>query len=51
MVKRVGKASAAEIPSSCVYCGVGCRIRYVVEGGKIRKALPDPGDAVSEGSP
>jgi len=40
-----------EITSSCVYCGVGCRLRYVVEGSKIVKALPDREDPVSEGSP
>lgn len=40
-----------EIQSSCIYCGVGCRLRYIVEEGKIHRVLPDYSDPVSEGAP
>ncbi|MGQ9514837.1 MAG: hypothetical protein ACUVTL_07300 [Thermoproteota archaeon] len=33
-----------EILSSCIYCGVVCRIRYIVEDGRMKKALPDRED-------
>ena len=40
-----------EVLSSCVYCGVGCRLTYVVEGGRVVKMLPDKTDPVSKGQP
>lgn len=40
-----------EVLSSCIYCGIGCRLKYVLEGGRISKTLPDQNDDVSEGSP
>jgi len=40
-----------KIPSSCVYCGVGCRLTYVVEGGRVVKVMPDKSDPVSKGQP
>jgi predicted molibdopterin-dependent oxidoreductase YjgC len=40
-----------EILSSCVYCGVGCRLTYVVEEGRVIKILPDRTDPVSKGQP
>jgi len=39
------------IPSTCIFCGAGCRLKYVVEDGKIVRVLPDPTDPVSEGRP
>lgn len=40
-----------EIKSVCMFCGVGCRLRYVVKGSKIIKVLPDPEDPASRGKP
>jgi len=40
-----------EVLSSCVYCGVGCRLTYVVEEGRVIKILPDRTDPVSKGQP
>ena len=40
-----------EVLSSCVYCGVGCRLKYIVEKGKVVKVLPDKSDPVSKGMP
>lgn len=40
-----------EVLSSCIYCGIGCRLKYVLEGERICKTLPDQSDDVSEGSP
>jgi len=40
-----------EILSSCVYCGIGCRLKYQIVDGKITRVIPDPTDPVSEGSP
>jgi len=34
-----------------MFCGAGCRLKYVVENGKIVKILPDPDDPASEGRP
>ncbi|MDN5366682.1 MAG: formate dehydrogenase, partial [Candidatus Diapherotrites archaeon] len=39
------------VRSPCIFCGAGCRLRYVVEDGKIVQVLPDPEDPVSEGKP
>jgi len=39
------------ISSICSYCGCGCRLRFVVENGKLIKTLPDNSDTVSEGKP
>ncbi len=41
-----------EIKSTCIFCGIGCRLRYFTENGKIVKVLPDPEDIdVSMGAP
>jgi len=40
-----------KVLSSCVYCGVGCRLTYVVEEGRVVKILPDKTDPVSKGQP
>ena len=37
--------------STCIYCGVGCRLKYVVDNKKILKVLPDDSDPVSRGKP
>lgn len=37
--------------STCLYCGVGCRLKYTVEGGKIKKIEGDSTDPISEGKP
>ena len=39
------------VKSTCIFCGAGCRLKYVVEDGKIVNVLPDPEDPVSEGKP
>lgn len=40
-----------EVISTCIYCGVGCKLRYIVENNKIVKILPHPNDKISEGRP
>jgi len=40
-----------EIKSICIYCGCGCRLKFLVEGKKIKKVLPDEEDLVSKGKP
>ena len=40
-----------EIESSCIFCGCGCRLRYVVENDKILRVLPSKDDPVSRGKP
>jgi len=40
-----------EIISSCIYCANGCKLKYIVENGKITKVLPVSNDEVSEGKP
>ncbi|MFH7865303.1 MAG: molybdopterin-dependent oxidoreductase, partial [Candidatus Aenigmatarchaeota archaeon] len=40
-----------EINSICIYCGVGCRLKYFVEKNKIIKVSPDNNDIVSKGKP
>ncbi len=37
--------------STCIYCGCGCLLNYVVEGNKIVNVLPVVEDEVSEGKP
>jgi predicted molibdopterin-dependent oxidoreductase YjgC len=37
------------IPSTCAYCGCGCRLLFQVEDGKILKVIPDKTDDASEG--
>ena len=39
------------VKSTCIFCGAGCRLRYVVDDNKIVNILPDPDDPVSEGKP
>ncbi len=39
------------VRSTCIFCGAGCRLKYVVEDGKIVQILPDPEDPASEGKP
>ena len=39
------------VRSTCIFCGAGCRLKYVVEDGKIIQMLPDSEDPVSEGKP
>jgi len=39
------------VRSTCIFCGAGCRLKYVVEDGKIVNILPDPEDPASEGKP
>lgn len=39
-----------EVLSSCIYCGVGCRLKYQVENG-VLKTAGDPSDPVSGGKP
>ena len=34
-----------------MFCGVGCRLRYLVDNGKIVRVLPDPEDPASWGKP
>ncbi|MEM5853234.1 MAG: molybdopterin-dependent oxidoreductase [Candidatus Aenigmatarchaeota archaeon] len=36
--------------SICIYCGLGCRLEFLVDK-KIVKVLPDPEDPVSKGKP
>ncbi|MBO3833462.1 MAG: molybdopterin-dependent oxidoreductase [Candidatus Brockarchaeota archaeon] len=40
-----------KISSTCIYCGVGCRLNYVVENNAVVKVEPVKGDVVSEGYP
>ncbi|MCX8183820.1 MAG: molybdopterin-dependent oxidoreductase [Crenarchaeota archaeon] len=40
-----------KISSTCIYCGVGCRLNYVVENNVVVKVEPVKEDAVSEGYP
>jgi len=40
-----------EIVSSCIYCAIGCKLRYVVDKDKIIRVLPVKEDNVSEGRP
>jgi formate dehydrogenase major subunit len=40
-----------EIVSSCIYCAIGCKLKYVVQNGKIIRVLPVKEDSVSEGRP
>ncbi len=40
-----------EIISTCFYCAQACRLRYLVDNGKIRKVLPLENDPVSRGKP
>ncbi len=40
-----------QIESTCMFCGVGCRLVYNVEGSKITSILPDPSDPASKGKP
>ncbi|MGB9911541.1 MAG: molybdopterin oxidoreductase family protein [Microgenomates group bacterium] len=40
-----------KITSSCIYCGVGCRLTYWVKRGEIFKINGDPTDPISEGKP
>lgn len=35
----------------CTYCGCACRLKFLVEGEKILRVLPDQTDEVSEGRP
>lgn len=35
----------------CMYCGLGCKLRFVIEDGRLVETLPDPSDPVSMGSP
>jgi predicted molibdopterin-dependent oxidoreductase YjgC len=37
------------IPSTCAYCGCGCRLLFQVEDDKIVKMIPDRTDDASEG--
>ncbi|MEM5766150.1 MAG: molybdopterin-dependent oxidoreductase [Candidatus Aenigmatarchaeota archaeon] len=39
------------VKSSCIYCGCGCRLNFLVDGNKIKKVLPDKEDPVSKGNP
>lgn len=38
-----------EVISSCIYCGCGCKLRYLVENNKVVRILPFKEDQVSEG--
>ena len=40
-----------ERKSVCMFCGVGCRLRYLVEGNKIIRVMPDTEDPASRGKP
>jgi len=40
-----------KIRSSCLYCGVGCRLIFETKQGKLVKVLPDQTDPVSQGTP
>ncbi len=40
-----------DVASTCIYCGVGCRLKYVVENERVVRTIPDHSDPVSEGSP
>ena len=40
-----------EVESTCIYCAIGCRLKYVVENDKIVRVLPVKDDEVSEGRP
>jgi len=40
-----------EIESVCAYCGCGCKLKYIVEGGKLVKMAGSDSDDVSEGKP
>jgi len=40
-----------EIISSCIYCAIGCKLRYVLDKEKIVRVLPVMKDEVSEGRP
>ncbi len=39
------------IQSVCTFCGVGCRLKYMVENNRINAVMPDPEDPVSKGRP
>ncbi|MEM5829542.1 MAG: molybdopterin-dependent oxidoreductase [Candidatus Aenigmatarchaeota archaeon] len=39
------------VKSICIYCGCGCRLKFQVEGKKIKKVMPDEEDPVSKGKP
>ncbi len=39
------------INSSCIYCGIGCRLKYEVNNNEIIRVLGDESDDVSEGKP
>lgn len=40
-----------EIISPCIYCGIGCKLKYIVEDNKIERVLPYDKDEISEGKP
>ena len=40
-----------EVVSSCIYCAIGCKLRYVIDNNKITQVLPVKEDEVSEGRP
>ncbi len=40
-----------KVNSTCIYCGVGCRLNYIVENNVIIKVEPVKEDVVSEGFP
>jgi len=40
-----------KVLASCPYCGVGCRLCYIIQNGKVIKVEGDPSDPVSEGRP
>ncbi len=40
-----------EIVSTCIYCANGCKLKYSVEKGEIKKVLPVKDDPVSLGHP
>ncbi len=39
------------IKSTCIYCGIGCKLKYEVKNNKIIRVLGDEGDEVSKGMP
>ncbi len=40
-----------EVDSVCIYCAMGCKLKYVVENNRILRILPVKDDTVSEGRP
>ncbi|MGC9200366.1 MAG: molybdopterin oxidoreductase family protein [Candidatus Aenigmatarchaeota archaeon] len=40
-----------EIESTCIYCAVGCKLKYEVESNRIIRVLPLKDDPVSKGRP